>query len=121
MHELTKAQEEIMQLIWDLERCTVGDIRDEIKKRTGEKPPHSTVSAVVLTLDKLGFLKHETYGRTFVYEPVISRTQYGDRSLRKLLGNYFGNSPKKMLAHLIKKEDLSLEEINDLMKKLDEE
>ena len=120
MRELTKVQEEIMQFIWDLERCTVGDIREEIKKRTGEKPPHSTVSAVVLTLDKLGFLKHETYGRTFVYEPVVTKSEYGDNSLKKLLGKYFGNSPKQMVAHLIKREDLSLKEIDDLMKKIKE-
>ncbi len=121
MRELTTAQEEIMQLIWDLGRCTVGDIRTEIERRTGTKPPHSTVSAVVLTLDKLGYLIHETYARTFVYEPVISREQYGDRTLQKLLKRYFGNSPKRMVAHLIQRENLSLEEIDDLMKKLEEE
>ena len=121
MRELTTAQEEIMQLIWDLGRCTVGNIRDEIEKRTGEKPPHSTVSAVVLALDKIGYLKHETYGRTFVYEPTVSREEYGDRSLQKLIKGYFGNSARKVLTHLIHKEDLSLREIDDLMKKLDEQ
>jgi len=121
MRELTNAQEEMMQLIWDLKRCTVGDLRDEIKKRTGKKPPHSTVSAVVLTLDKLGFLQHETYGRTFVYEPTLTREQYGQQSLNKLVRNYFGNSPGRMVARLIKKEDLSLDDINELMKKLEEE
>ncbi len=121
MRELTKAQEEIMQLIWDIGRCTVGDIRNEIEKRSGEKPPHSTVSAVVLALDKLGYLKHETYGRTFVYEAVVSRDEYGQQSLQKIVRNYFGNSARKMLAHLIKKEDLSLKEINDLMKKIEED
>ena len=120
MRELTTAQEEIMQLIWDLGRCTVGNIREEIERRTGEKPPHSTVSAVVLALDKIGYLKHETYGRTFVYEPVISREEYGDRTLQKLIKRYFGNSTRKVLAHLIHREDLSLQEINELMKKLDE-
>jgi predicted transcriptional regulator len=56
-----------------------------------------------------------------VYEPVVSKSQYGDKSLKKILGKYFGNSPQKMVAHLIKKEDLSLKEINDLMKKIKEE
>ncbi|MEL7123710.1 MAG: BlaI/MecI/CopY family transcriptional regulator [Bacteroidota bacterium] len=119
MKELTKAQEEIMQYIWDLGRCTVGDIREEIEKRKGKKPPHSTVSAVVLTLDKLGFLKHEAYGRTFVYEPVITKDEYGDKTLQKVITKYFGNSAKSMMAHLIKKEDLSLDEIDELMKKIE--
>ena len=121
MRELTKAQEEIMQIIWDLGRCTVGDIREAIKKKSGTKPPHSTVSAVVLTLDKLGFLKHDTYGRTFVYEPTLTREQYGQQSLGKLVNNYFGNSAAKMVAQFIRKEDLSLDEINDLMQKLEDE
>lgn len=120
MRELTTAQEEIMQLIWDLGKCTVGDIRNEIAKRTGKKPPHSTVSALVLTLDKLGFLQHETYARTFVYEPVISREEYGERTLVKLMKNYFSNSAPKMVSHLMKKENLSLDELNDLMNQLEE-
>jgi predicted transcriptional regulator len=119
MRELTKAQEDIMQLIWDIGRCTVGDLRNEIEKRTGKKPPHSTVSAVVIALDKEGYLEHETYGRTFVYQPTISREDYGKGSLSKLLKNFFGNSPQKVMAHLIKKENLSLEEINDLIKKIE--
>ncbi|GAB5555020.1 MAG: BlaI/MecI/CopY family transcriptional regulator [Saprospiraceae bacterium] len=120
MRDLTKAQEDIMQLIWDIGRCTVGDLRNEIEKRTGKKPPHSTVSAVVIALDKEGYLQHETYGRTFVYEPTISREDYGKGSLSKVLQKFFGNSPKKVMAHLIKKENLSLDEITDLMKKLDQ-
>lgn len=120
MKELTRAQEDIMQIIWDLGRCTVGDIRAIIEEKTGKKPPHSTVSAVVLALNKLGYLKHEEYGRTFVYEPNISKDQYGNRSLKKLVQNYFGNSMNKMLTHLVKREDLSVEEINELLKKLDQ-
>ena len=121
MRELTKAQEEIMHLIWDLGRCTVGDIRNEIEKRTGSKPPHSTISTLTLALNEAGYLKTEKYGRTWVYEPAIKREDYGQSSLQKLISKFFGNSPQKMLAHLIKREDLSLEEINDLMKKIEEE
>lgn len=121
MRQLTKAQEEIMHLIWDIGECTVGNIRDEIENRTGKKPPHSTVSAVVLALDKNGFLSHKTYGRTFVYTPTITREQYGRKSLSQLVQNYFGGSANKLIAHLAKGENLNLEEINDLFNQLEEE
>ncbi len=121
MRQLTKAQEEIMQLIWDIGECTVGNIRDEIEKRTGSKPPHSTVSAIVLALDKHGFVTHKTYGRTFVYKASLSREQYGRRSLTDLIQNYFGGSPNRLVAHLAKREDLDINEVNDLLRKLEEE
>jgi predicted transcriptional regulator len=121
MQNLTNAQEEIMQLVWDIGECTVGDLRDAIAARTGEKPPHSTVSAVILALDKRGFVTHRTYGRTFVYEPKISREQYGTRSLGQVLNNYFGGSVNRLVTHLVRGEDLSLQELNELVHKLEEE
>ena len=121
MQELTKAQEEIMQLVWDLGECTVGDLRDRIEAQTGERPPHSTISALILALDKRGFVTHRTYGRTFVYQPKITREQYGSRSLGKVLRNYFGGSAHRLVAHLARREDLSLDELSTLMKKLEEE
>ncbi len=121
MRQLTKAQEEIMQLIWDIGECTVGNLRDEIENRTGSKPPHSTVSAIVLALDKHGFVTHKTYGRTFVYCAALSREQYGRRSLKDLLQNYFGGSPNRLVAHLAKRENLNIDEVSDLLRKLEEE
>lgn len=121
MRQLTKAQEEIMQLIWDIGECTVGNIRDEIEKRTGSKPPHSTVSAIVLALDKHGFVTHKTYGRTFVYQAAMTREQYGRKSLTDVMKNYFGGSPNRLVAHLAKRENLDLDTINDLLNKLEEE
>ena len=121
MQELTKAQEEIMQLVWDLGECTVGDLRDRIEAQTGDRPPHSTISALILALDKRGFVTHRTYGRTFVYRPQITREQYGSRSLGQLLRNYFGGSANRLVAHLAHREDLSLEELSKLMQKLEEE
>ncbi|MEZ5038795.1 MAG: BlaI/MecI/CopY family transcriptional regulator [Saprospiraceae bacterium] len=121
MRHLTKAQEEIMQLIWDIGECTVGDLRNEIEKRTGKKPPHSTVSAIVLALDKHAFLTHKTYGRTFVYQAAMTREQYGRRSLKDLITDYFGGSPNRLVAHLAKRENLDIDEVTDLLRKLEEE
>lgn len=121
MQKLTKAQEEIMQLVWQLGECTVGDLREEINRREGKKPAHSTVSTLILALDERGFVTHKQYGRTFVYTPAVSREEYGRRSLGQLIKKFFGGSPALAVSQLVEHENLSLEELNALVRKLEEE
>ena len=123
MKKLTKAEEEIMQIIWEIAPCTVADIRNYMEQELGmKKPPHSTVSTMVRILDdKKGFLKHTAYGRTFVYEPAVSKEEYSHQSVQKLVRDYFGGSMNRLVSFLVKEEDLSLGELNELMDKLEEE
>lgn len=123
MKKLTKAEEEIMQIIWDIAPCTVSDIRNYMVEEMGlKKPPHSTVSTMVRILDdKKGFLKHTAYGRTFVYEPKVTKDEYSRQSVRTLVQDYFGGSMNRLVSFLVQEEDLSLPELNDLMGKLEEE
>ena len=121
MQTLTTAQEEIMQIVWELGECTVGDVRDFIEAQRKQRPPHSTVSAVMLALDKLGFLTHKTYGRTFVYRPVYTREEYAGRNLRSIIKDYFSGSTPALVAHLVRREDLSLDQLNALLHQLEEE
>ena len=122
MHKLTPAQEEIMHYVWQREECTVGDIREAIAEdRGGKKPAHSTISTLMLALLDRGFLHHRQYGRTFVYTPAVSKEAYGRRSLGELIGSFFGGSPALAVSHLVKQENLNLEELNDLVRKLEEE
>jgi predicted transcriptional regulator len=120
MQKLTKAEEEIMQIVWELGEVTVGDIRDYVSEKLGQKKPApSTVSTMMRILEEKGFLKHRTYGRAFVYEAVVSKEQYSSRSLRKLLADYFGGSPNRLISFLVKDQDMSLEELNELIDKLE--
>ncbi len=123
MKKLTKAEEEIMQIIWEIAPCTVSDIRTYMVEELGlKKPPHSTVSTMVRILDdKKGFLKHTAYGRTFVYEPKVTKDEYSRQSVRTLVQDYFGGSMNRLVSFLVQEEDLSLRELNDLMGKLEEE
>lgn len=122
MKRLTKAEEEIMQIIWQLGRCTVRDIRDHIKEELGQpEPPHSTVSTIVRILEDKGFLDHKAYGRTHEYFPLISKEAYSRQSLRKLVGDYFGGSMNRLVSFLVKEEDLSLHELSELIEKMEEE
>jgi predicted transcriptional regulator len=123
MNKLTKAEEEIMQIIWEIAPCTVADIRNYMEEELNmKKPPHSTVSTMVRILDdKKGFLKHTAYGRTFVYEPAVSKEEYSRQSVQKLVRDYFGGSMNRLVSFLVKEEDMSLRELNDLMDHLEEE
>ncbi|HKK79504.1 MAG TPA: BlaI/MecI/CopY family transcriptional regulator [Phaeodactylibacter sp.] len=123
MKKLTKAEEEIMQIIWDIAPCTVADIRNYMEQELGmKKPPHSTVSTMVRILDdKKNFLKHTAYGRTFVYEPAVSKAEYSHQSVQKLVRDYFGGSMNRLVSFLVKEEDLSLNELNELVDHLEEE
>ena len=108
MKKLTKSEEQIMQLIWELKNCMVS----EILAKLGEpKPPHSTVSSVVRILEKKGFVSHKAYGRTYVYYPLISQEAYSQFALKRFASSYFGGSMNRLVSFLVKKNDLDLTEI----------
>lgn len=122
MKKLTKAEEEIMQVLWEIKEGAVGDIRRRLTEKAGGKEPaHSTISTMMKILGEKGFVSHKAYGRTFVYSPNISKEEYSHQSLRKLVQNYFGGSANRLVSFLIKEEDLSLDELNNLIDRLDED
>ena len=113
---LTKAEEEVMQIIWQLERCVVRDIIDTL----GDPDmPHSTISSVVRILEKKEFVDHKAYGKTHEYFPLVTKDEYAQHGVKSLMEKYFGGSPKKLVSFLVQSEDLNLKELNDLMKTLD--
>ena len=122
MRQLTKAEEEIMQIIWQLERCTVSDIRNYMATTLGlEKPPHSSVSTIVRILEEKHFLDHKAYGRTYEYFPIVSKDAYSKSSLKRLVSNYFEGSMSNLVSFMVKENDLTAEELNEMLDKLEEE
>ena len=112
MEELTKTEERIMQIIWDLGRCLVKEI---IEKMPDEpKPPYNTISSVVRLLESKGFLSYKAYGKTYEYFPIISKEEYGQRTFRKVFANYFDSSIESLLSFMVKEENLTAEEIEKL-------
>jgi predicted transcriptional regulator len=112
---LTKAEEEIMQYIWQLDRCTVTNILD---LHPSPKPPHSSVSSVVRILERKGFVDHKAYGRTYEYFPLITKDEYSRRSLISLIRNYFDGSTPQLVSFLIEEDETSIDELQELIKKL---
>ena len=112
---LTKAEEEIMQIIWSKGRVLVSDILDDL----GEpRPPHSTISSIVRILEKKGFVGHKAYGRTYEYFALMPKEEYSKHTVRNLIEEYFGGSANSLVSFLVKEKDLSLKELAELMEVL---
>lgn len=118
MQKLTKAEEEVMQLFWELGPSTVSHI---IGKMEEPHPPHSTISSIVRILEKKDFLDHKAYGRTYEYFPIIEKARYSKFSIKKLVSNYFEGSMNELVSFLVKENDLSLKELSEVISKLEDE
>jgi predicted transcriptional regulator len=121
MQKLTSAEEEIMQHLWQLERATVTQLIDLMPD---PKPPHSTISSIIRILERKEAVGHKAYGRTYEYFPLITREAYSARSLSKLATDYFDGSVRQMVSFLAQRDDLSLndlEEIRQLLNKKNRE
>ena len=113
---LTKAEEEVMHIIWQLGRCLVRDVIDQL----GDPDmPHSTISSVVRILEKKGFVGHKAYGKTHEYFPIITKEEYAQHGVKSLVEKYFSGSPKQLVSFLVQSEDMNLKELNDLLKTID--
>jgi predicted transcriptional regulator len=113
MKELTKAEEQIMQILWKLKAGFVKDIRDQLPE---PKPAYNTVSTIVRILEKKGFVSYIAYGKTHQYYPIIKKDVYKKQSLKRLVKNYFGNSYGEMVSFFTKDENLSASELEEIVK-----
>lgn len=110
--QLTKAEEQIMQILWDLGDGLVKDIRDKFEE---PRPARNTVSTVVRVLEKKGFVGHKAYGNVYVYFPLISRSDYSKSQLFGLMESYFNNSFPAMASFFAREKDLTIEELDELL------
>jgi BlaI family transcriptional regulator, penicillinase repressor len=117
MKELTRAEEQIMQILWKLQKAVVKDIVGEFPD---PKPAYNTVSTMVRILETKGFLDHKAYGKTHEYFPLISKEEYSRYSLKNFVSGYFDGSFKNMVSFFTNESNLSIQEIDQLMKHFDE-
>jgi len=117
MKELTKAEEQIMQVLWELKQAFVKDV---IEQLPDPKPATTTVSTIIRILEGKGFVNHEAFGTTHRYFPIISIDEYMDFATGKLLNNYFGNSVEKMFSFFLKQEKVDLKEADEILKLIED-
>jgi len=118
MKELTKAEEELMQYLWEMESAFVKDI---IAKMPPPKPAYTTVSTIIRILEKKGFVGHKAYGKTHEYFPLVSKKEYTRNFMKSFMRNYFSNSFKEMVSFFAKEDKLSVSELDELMNEVKNE
>jgi len=118
MKELTKAEEQVMQILWDLNQ---GFIKDIAGRFDDPKPAYTTISTIIRILETKGFVGHKAFGKTHEYYPLISKEDYTKAFMGNVVKNYFANSYKKMVSFFAHDNKITLEEMEEMMKVLQEE
>ncbi len=113
MRELTKAEEQVMLILWEMGEALVKEI---IVKMPSPKPAYNTVATVVRVLEGKGFVNHKVVGNTHVFYPEISEKEYRNFVFEKIMGSYFDGSYKNLVSFLVKEKNMSIDELNELVK-----
>ncbi len=115
MKELTRAEEQIMLILWDLGKGFVKEVLAQLPK---PKPAYSTVSTIIRILVDKGFVGYKVYGNTYEYFPKISLGQYRETETRKLLEGYYEDSLGSLVSSFVEKKVLDIEEADKIIKLL---
>ncbi len=110
--QLTKAEEQIMQMLWEMKEGLVKDIRNRFDD---PKPARNTVSTVVRVLERKKYVGHRAYGNVHVYYPLVSKMEYSKNQLFRLLDGYFDNSFPALATFFAREKDLSVRELEELL------
>lgn len=112
MQKLTNKEEEIMHILWKLEKAFVKDVLHEI---TEDKPHYNTLSTIIRNLEEKGYVSYNAYGKTHQYYPIISKDAYRKRFMNMAIDNYFNNSYKNVVSFFAKEEKISVEELKEII------
>ena len=116
--ELTRAEEEVMQILWRLKK---GFIKEILEKFVEPRPAYSTVSTIIRILQEKGFVNYRVYGRTYPYFPVISKDDYRKSQMSSFVRNYFSNSYQKMVSFFAREDSITVKEMEEIMEMMKKE
>lgn len=111
--DLTKAEEQIMQILWQIEKGFVKEVIDYMPE---PKAAYNTVSTIIRILEVKGFIGHEAFGKSHQYYPLISREDYKRHATEKLLGSYFENSVESMFSFFVKEDKMDVSDVDEILK-----
>jgi predicted transcriptional regulator len=112
MQKLTNKEEEIMQILWKLEKAFVKEVLAEI---TEEQPHYNTLSTIIRNLEEKGFVSHNAFGNTHQYFPIVKMEDYRKRFMNTAIDTYFNSSYKNMISFFAKEEKISAEELREIL------
>lgn len=117
MRSLTKAEEEVMQILWEVKEANVKDI---ISHMPEPKPAYNTVSTIIRILETKEVVNHKQIGKGYIYFPLIEKEDYSQNSLNKLMTGYFDGSFKSMVSFFMKKNDVNTQELEEILKMIED-
>lgn len=109
---LTKAEEKAMKILWSIKK---GLIRDVVNEYDDPKPAYTTVATIFKILERKGFVGRTPLGNSHEYYPLVERNEYTTQSVKSLVENYFSNSFKRMVSEFSSKENLTTEDMQELI------
>jgi BlaI family transcriptional regulator, penicillinase repressor len=112
MEKLTQQEEEVMQVIWSMGE---GNIKAFLEKMLDPKPPYTTLASTIKNLEKKKYVSGKLVGNTYLYQPLISATDYKQQFMHGFVQNYFNNSYKELVNFFVKQEKLKPEELKDII------
>ncbi len=113
LRELTRAEEEVMQILWNREPAFVKDILEEFPE---PRPAYNTVSTIVRILEQKGFIGHKAYGKTHQYYSLVSKEEYKSFATTKLMEGYFENSVEEMFSFFVREKKIDIQEADEILK-----
>ncbi|AXT57948.1 BlaI/MecI/CopY family transcriptional regulator [Aquimarina sp. AD1] len=118
MKQLTKAEEEVMQLLWQLNEGNVAAI---IEQMSEPKPAYNTISTIIRILENKEFVSHRKEGKGYVYFPLVKKEEYSNQSLNKLMNNYFNGSFRNMVSFFVKKNDMNMKDLETILQEINKD
>ncbi len=112
MRKLTNKEEEIMKILWGLEKAFVKEIMDKIE---GDKPHYNTMSTIVRNLEEKNYVSYEAFGKTHRYYPLVTKEDYRKKFVNSSMVDYFDNSYKNLVSFFAKEEKISVEELKEII------
>jgi len=118
MKEITKAQEDLLKALWEIKEGAVSDVLSILP---GPKPAYNTVATVIKVLEKKGYVAHKTFGKTNVFYPLVTKKEYAQYVVKENFKNLFNSSLHQMVSAFVRNKEVSLAELEELKKMLEEE
>ena len=112
MQKLTNKEEEVMRILWKLEKAFVKDVLAEIKS---DKPHYNTLSTIIRNLEEKGYVGYTAFGKTHQYFPIVSKEDYRKKYFNNAIENYFNSSYKNVVSFFAKEEKISVEELKEII------
>lgn len=117
MNTLTKAEEQVMQILWDVKK---GFVKELLPHFPDPKPAYNTVSTIIRILEKKGFVDHRSFGKSHQYYPLTSREQYRNERFSSLMKDYFNDSMKQVLSHFGNSGSVNMKEADEIIRMMEE-